>query len=220
METMNVDDGGGREQKRRVDYPSNAKKNQAGSEEKPKIEKVVEGTVVQRKKGLGAKFREAFMVEDSGSVLVYIVQDVLVPAAKNTILEVFSQGLERSLYGETRRHAAGRPGGGGGYTAYHRAREPYSAGGRELSRQARATHDFRDVILQTRADADEVIDGLRELADRFNVASVQDLYDLVGVTGEYTDNKWGWYAEDLRRAGVRPVRGGYLLELSRPDPIN
>jgi hypothetical protein len=216
METMKVDDGGGREKRVRVDYPSNSKKAQAEGEEKPKVEKVVEGTVVQRKKGLGAKFREAFMVEDSGSVLVYIVQEVLVPAAKNTILEVFSQGLERSLYGETRRQSQTRP---GGYTAYHRAREPYSAGGRELSRQARATHDFRDVILTTRGDAEEVIDSLKELADRYNCASVQDLYDLVGVTGEYTDNKWGWYAEDFRRAGVRPVRGGYLLELPRPVSI-
>lgn len=216
MPDMVVDDGGGRQKRIPVDYPSNSKKARE-AEEKPEVKKVIEGNVVQRKKGLGAKFREAFMVEDSGSVLVYIVQEVLVPAAKNTILEVFSQGLERSLYGETRRHAPSRP--GGGYTAYHRARETYSPAGRELSRHARATHDFRDIILQSRGDAEEVIDGLRELADRFNVASVQDLYDLVGVTGEYTDNKWGWYAEDLRRAGVRPVRGGYLLELPRPDTI-
>ena len=216
MEEMIVDNGGGRQERVRVNYPANSNKGKAEGGDKPKVEKIVEGTVIQKKKGPVAKLREAFLIEDSGSVLVYIVQEVLVPAAKNTILEVFTQGLERSLYGETKRSSTRT--GGGGYTAYHKARETYFDR-RDISRQARATHDFRDIILQTRGDAEEVIDGLRELSDRFGTASVQDLYDLVGITGEFTDNKWGWFDADLRRAGVRPIRGGYLLVLPRPEPI-
>jgi len=214
MEEMIVDNGGGRQERVRIDYPGNSKKARTEGEDKPKVASVVEGTVVQRKKGPIARVREAFLVEDSSSVLVYLVQEVLVPAAKNTILEVFSQGLERSLYGETRR----TPARSGGYTAYHKARDTYSDR-RDLSRQARATHDFREVVLQSRADAEAVIDGLRELADQYGTTSVQDFYDLTEITGDYVDNKWGWTYEEVSRARVRVIRGGYLVDLPRPRPI-
>ena len=45
-----------------------------------------------------------------------------------------------------------------------------------------------------------------------------DLYDMVNITGDYTDTKWGWY--DLRGAGVERIRSGYLLDLPRPVPLD
>ena len=45
------------------------------------------------------------------------------------------------------------------------------------------------------------------------MATVADLYELVGVTGEYTDNKYGW--DSLGSASVTRVRGGYLVDLPR-----
>lgn len=78
-------------------------------------------------------------------------------------------------------------------------------------------HDFSDIILASRADAEEVLDRLRDLVSQYDVATVNDLYDLVGLTGEFTDDKWGW--TDLRTASVRVVRGGYLLNLPRTQPI-
>ena len=52
-----------------------------------------------------------------------------------------------------------------------------------------------------------------ELIDQYGVVSVGDLYDLVGVTGAYTDNNYGW--TDLRTASVVRTRDGYMIKLPR-----
>jgi len=212
---MTVDNGGGRQGKVRVDYPSNSRKAKDAPQEKARPEKVVEGAVTRRKKGWRGKLSETFLSEDSTSVVSYVVMDVLVPAAKNAVSDAISQGIERMLFGEIRTRRApvggGRP---GGYTNYNRM---YEEPRRELSRQARATHDFNDIVLASRGDAEDVIDRLRDLISQYEVATVSDLYDLVGLTGDFTDDKWGWY--DMRSASVRAVRGGYLLNLPRTQPI-
>lgn len=87
-----------------------------------------------------------------------------------------------------------------------------------MSRQARAAHDFDEIVLETRGDAEIVIEKLRDTLAQYDVVTVADLYDLVGITGSFTDNKWGWY--NLRDARVSPVRGGYLLDLPGTTAID
>jgi hypothetical protein len=213
---MDIDVGGGRQRRVKVDYPSNSKKPKfEAEEEKPKQEKVVTGSVVTRKKGFGSKIHDTFLSEDSNSVVQYVVMEVLVPAAKNMISDAVSQGVERLMFGDARPRSAST-GTRTNYTNYNRA-QPQSTPQRTMTRQARTTHDFSDVILETRGDAEFVLDRLRDLIDTYTVATVGDLYDLVGLSSEFTDNKWGWY--DLRSASVRAVRGGYLLLLPRTQPL-
>ena len=58
-----------------------------------------------------------------------------------------------------------------------------------------------------------------ELIDAYGFVTVADLYDLVGVTGNYTDNKYGWTS--IRNAEpVRARGGGYILKLPRAIPID
>lgn len=191
--------------------------------EEKKIEKVVQGEVVRRKKPLGKRFLDTFVGGDAKTVATYVVMDVLLPAAKDAIADSFSQGIERMLFGEVR-SASRRPGRapGHGYTSYNRFSSPSSATRREdprsVSRQARAKHDFDEIILATRVEAEEVIERLFDLISNYEAATVADLYELVGITGDYTDNKWGW--TDIRGAGITRIRSGYLLDLPRPEPLD
>ena len=57
-----------------------------------------------------------------------------------------------------------------------------------------------------------------ELIDTYGNVSVADLYDLVGKSSEYTDNKYGW--TNLRNAEPVRVRDGYMLKLPKPGPID
>lgn len=86
-----------------------------------------------------------------------------------------------------------------------------------MSRQARAQHNFDEIVLQSRTEAEEVVDRLFEVVSRYGSASVADLYELVGLSSTHTDNKWGW--DDLQGAGVSRVRGGFLLDLPEPEPL-
>ena len=56
-----------------------------------------------------------------------------------------------------------------------------------------------------------------ELIETYGIVSVADLYELVGVDGEYTDNDYGW--TNIRNADVVRTRDGYLLSLPKAMPI-
>lgn len=205
-----------------MDYPSNSQKSkEEPSEEKDpkKVEKVISGRVVRRKKPVGRKFSEVFFGGTAKDVWSFVVADVLIPAAKDMISDSFSQGIDRMLYGDR------APGGRSkskmaGYVNYSRpaARRTYEDPRPAMTRKGRATHNFDEIILDSRGEAEEVIDRLFDLTSRYEVATVADLYELVGISGSYTDDKWGWM--DLRGASVSRVRSGYLLDLPRPEPID
>lgn len=211
-----------------MEYPSNsqrANKDDPPKQEVKRLEKVTQGEVVRRKKPMHKRFVEKFFGDTVGGVLGYLAIDILVPAAKDTIVELFSSGVERLFYGDMRppSRRGGRFGGPVGHTAYNRAgaTSPYHQSREELrnlSRRGRSSHDFDEIILATRVEAEEVIDRLFDLVSQYNSATVADLYELVGVTPGYTDNKWGW--TDIRGAGVTRIKGGYLLDLPRPEPLD
>lgn len=221
LHIMVTDDGGGRRNHMPVDYPSNARTLRAAKEpEEPpkqekKVEKIVEGVVVTRKRPLWRRAGDAMAGEDTGEgVLYYVLMDVFVPATKSLIYDVFSQGLERYLFGVARpRSRADRPAGHINYTAKSRP-SAYN----QVTAAARARHDFNDVILESRGEAEDVLDGLLELVEQFGSASVEDFYDLVGISTSFTDNKWGW--NDLHSASVRATRGGYMIILPRTIPLD
>ena len=59
-----------------------------------------------------------------------------------------------------------------------------------------------------------VLDTLLKLVEDYDVARVADYYQLVGRTGSWTDNEWGW--TNLSDSRVRRIPEGYILELPRP----
>lgn len=208
-------------------YPGNSqsqKPNQAPKEKK--VTKIISSEPIRRKKSFGKRFTDTFISgEDAESVFGYLFSEVFVPAAKDTISDIVTQGIDRVLFGEVRgrgirSRTASQNRYSNGLVSYNRIssglkrEEPR----REMSRQSRATHNFDEIILETRVEAQEVIDGLNEIISMYEMAKISDLYDMCGIAGSYTDEKWGWF--DLR--GSRPVRvkGGYLLDLPKPELID
>lgn len=207
-------------------YPGNSKRVTAKAPEKKappkekKVEKVVVGTVTRRKKPLSKRFSETFVGGDAQSVAAYVMNDVMVPAAKDMIADAVSQGIEKMLFGESRGRSRGASVAGAAYTSYNRISTQAKAGGanRDMSPRARASHNFDEIILDTRAEAQEVLDSLFTLISDYDVATVADLYEMVGQTGTFTDEKWGWV--DMRGASVTRIKGGYLLNLPSPKFID
>lgn len=192
-------------------------------EQKPRNEPVVEMPVVQRKKGFWRSTKDFFRSDEVGTIGSYLRDDVAVPAIQNLIYDVIENGAERLLFGSTgrntrRRGVDRRP----TYVNYsgRSTMERRESGGREtreLSTAARRTHDFGEIILASRAEANEVLDKMAALIEEYGQASVLDLYELVNIDGNHTDDKWGW--TQLRTAGVVHVRDGYLLDLPRTEAL-
>jgi hypothetical protein len=199
------------------EFPSNSESSKTGK----KISPVVTRGASRRKKSLRRQFKETFVAGDAKSAIQYVIFDVLLPAAKDMVVEAGSSGLEKLIFGEGRRRGMMRPPSGPtGHISYNRysSESRFSGPQRAISRQARARHNFDEIVLDQRAEAEEVIDRLFDLVSRYETASVADLYELVGLDSVHTDNKWGW--TDLTGAGVTRVRGGYLLDLPEPEAFD
>lgn len=212
------------------DFPSNSQNPRIATEtdkeeSAKKVQKIISGEAVRRKKSTASRFKEMFFGDDTKSVVEYVFADVLIPAARDMVVDAFTQGLERMVFGEARssnRRTGHRP-VNGAYTSYNnRYSSSQSSSNRRdeprtMSRRARGSHDFDEIILPTRSEATGTIDRMYELLDKHNAVSVSDLYELVGIEGSYVDEKWGW--TDLRGADVHRVSNGYLLKLPRTVEI-
>lgn len=196
------------------EYKSNSHKSKCEvRKEDKKIEKVATGKVKTKKKSGANKLSEVFVTEDISSVKDYILYDVLLPAAKKTISEIVSNGIDMLLYGETKSKSKSR-GSKVSYSKYYDDREDDY---RRSSRRRAVGYDYEDVILESRREAEEVLNRMEDLIDSYGVVSVADLYDLVGISGKYTDNKYGW--TNLRDADIERTRDGYLLVFPRVKPL-
>lgn len=201
------------------EYPSNSQQRRpAPAPDKPKtVEKIVTGNVTMRKPTLGKKARELFLSGSAQSVWGYVAYDILLPALKDTLADVVIGGVERSLFGDSRGPRSRSMGSGPsfGQTNYGNfSKSPsgrYAKDDRQVSRRARSTHSFGEIVLDTRAEADQVLMLMTELVDTYGQATVNDLYSALGVTGEFTDVTYGW--TDLMDARVIRRNYGYILDL-------
>ena len=220
-EKMKVDMGGFEGTKIvQMEFPTNshkAVKKEKVVEEK-KIVKVTSGKVVQKKKTLGKKFTETFLGDNIESVSSYIIYDVVIPAAKSMISDTVSSGIEMLLFGETRSNKRARRDGSKSYvsySSYYKDDTVRDKGRRYADRPTKqhARHNFDDIIIESRGEAEEVLSHLVDLTEDYGMASVADLYDLVGITSNFTDNKYGW--DNLSGASISRVRDGYLINLPK-----
>lgn len=191
-------------------YPSNTIKTRENTEptvEKKKVEKVITGQAKTKKKSSFSKFFGGAVADGAEDIKTYLVKDVLIPNVKKAVSDV----VDMILYGgNSKRGRTNLP--KVSYRSFYD--EPRIS--RAETRPVQG-YSYDEVILQSRGDAEEVLSQLNDMIDTYSIASVADLYDLVGITGNYTDNRYGW--TNLANADVVRTRDGYMLKLPRAIPI-
>lgn len=209
-----------------MDFPGNTnKENTPKTPAKKEIVKVTTGEVIKRKTSLGKRLRGMFFGGEFRSASTYITSVVLLPALKNMVVDATSKGVERIIYGEARGPGAGYPTTGRPRTSYNMPIDRYSGRNRPgilpdqppLQRQVSRRPDSGEIVVSSREESEVVIERLTDIIDTYNVASVADLHDLVGLPTTHVDNKWGWTS--MAYANVRQIREGYLIELPPVEPI-
>lgn len=217
------------------EYPSNrigdpgspaASRFKDNEQETPPVDKDIKRVTSEepkrRRRSLRKQFKAVFFNGDPKATAEYVAFGVLLPAAQDMVLDAISGGAERIIKGETRRRrtTSAPPSGPSGFVSYNR----YSMGGqraqeppRYVSHRARASHNFDEIVLTSRAEAEEVIERMYDIIGRYDSVTVADFYELVGTPSAHTDHKWGWV--DLRGAGVARVRNGYLIDLPTPEVL-
>jgi hypothetical protein len=190
------------------------KEDQKRSVLEKKVEKVIAGTVKSKKKSEIRKFTDIFISEGINNVKSYILLDVLIPAIKKAISDIVTNGIDMILYGET-----GKTKSNSIISSHFPKPRDGRNGRRDYSAvRTKTGYNYDDIILDNRGEAEDVLSRMDELISTYGLVSVADLYDLVGVTGNYTDNKYGW--TDIRSASVIRVRDGYMLKLPKALPLD
>lgn len=213
------------------DFPSN---NRQSSSEPPepktdqrKIGKIVEGSAVVRKKSLSTRVRNMFFGGDHRSVIDVVTSDVMLPALRDMIAEAATQAVERVIFGETRstsRRSSNRTYVSGQQTNYSRYSSTPQSNQSSRSREdssfrRRSSRDMEEFVVTSRMEAEAVLERLDLLIEKFSIASIGDLRDMLGMSPQFTDEKWGW--SNLAGSRVHRVTGNeYVLVLPSPEPID
>jgi hypothetical protein len=200
-----------------MELPSNSDMSKRPADKPEPVEKVQRVTktvAVQRKKTLGKRFSETFLGGDARGAGSYVMFDVLLPALRDMVADTVTMGIERMVYGDAARPRNSRVRGGVvGHTAYNRVSAGLRIDPREAAAQGRsrrAGHSFDDIVVDTRIEAEEVVNSMFNHLNKYEQVSLATLYDFVGIQWNYIDQKWGWV--DLAGTDIRRTRDGYLLK--------
>ena len=184
--------------------------------EKKRIEKVTTGKVMVKKKGEMSKIAgKIISQEDIGSIRSYLINDVIIPTIKNTIWDAFTNSLDMILFGGTGRSKKRSSANKISYRDYYDKRDDRRRYGQS---RVNSLYDLDDIVLESRGEAERVLDQMSELIDTYKFVRVSDLYDLIGESCDYTANNYGW--SNLRNADIVHTRDGYKLKLPRALPID
>lgn len=169
-----------------------------------------------RKQSLARKFLRYILADTIETARERTIKDVLLPGIRNLIFDTGNEMMAMLLFpGESDRPSgyrggySKRKGERTSYDKYYRDKDRRNSTRRESYRDS--AYDPDDIILDTRAQANDALDELDFIIHKYGQASIANFYDIVGVTGEWTDNRYGWTS--LRGAGVKPVRDGFMIIL-------
>lgn len=192
-------------------------------EKRTKLDPVVKkGSVVSTKKPFGQKLKDTFIGEDVRDVKRYILMDMVVPGIKNAVLDV----LQMMFFGEVIDQGRSHVSRDRGYTNYSASYRGSSYSSRSSSRRRERDRryeddekvDYRNIVLRNREDAEDVVDEMKTRIRKYGSCSIADLFDLINVTGKYTDNNWGW--RDERDIGIRRINSGFLLDVREAEYLD
>jgi hypothetical protein len=155
----------------------------------------------------------------------YVNEEIIKPAIKNLIFDAITSAASRAMYGRT--GGPYRPSGqvrnGNQYPPrpvtnyskqYDQRPQPEE---RKPIRHAR--YDVGDFLITDRNDAANILTSLVEYADRYDVVSIADFYDLIGIAAQHTDHNYGWTIDTISHATIMPVRGGFIIKFPPVEVI-
>lgn len=209
-----------------VEYQSNSRKKREEEAnppaEKKTLEKIVTGEVVVKPPSIWKRSKGMFFGGDIKSAGRSAVADVLLPAARNTLLDAGFRYMEKLIMGDSPTMRGRRP--------EMRSRIQYNSpiqrqfpqsgmlpGQPPIAPIRVATKESNSIRIASRSDADNVLTTMVECVSQYGVVSLADLNELLGQHVSAVDHNWGW--TNLNHSEIRQVSDGWMLELPPMEEI-
>jgi hypothetical protein len=186
------------------------------AEERQRPNAITESSGVVHK-GVLDKFKDNFIKQDIHVVKDKLVDNVLIPSIKRIISDTISNGIDMILYGEVQnKNSWGFPNSSSGFSKISMI--PYNSifeKKKPMEQQsANEVYEYGRVTVASMEAAKDVIRQMREICDLYHNVRVADLYDLVKLVPNGTDNRYGW--TDFSTATFRMLPDGRYLIVTPP----
>lgn len=206
-------------------FMSNTAREQSGL--KPKVAPPAVSTTV-KEKPMRRRVAEAFISSERGNIKDHVIFDVVIPAIKNAITDVISDGVSMLLYGEkssVRKSKASKTPYGSFWASSIFEDSGRKAQASEESKRGSLSR-YLDATWASKDDAQSVLDCMVTILESYPAVTVADFYSLLTdengnpiFTIESVHSKWGWKS----LSAVTPVKatnGQWGLSLPRPQRLD
>lgn len=201
----------------------------SGRRERSDLSRSVSRRAEIKKETFGDRVKHACLGERSllEAIEDYIIEG-LIPGAKALFFDTIFGSFESYLFGQASgRRVGGRSSQEAGYNYAKRYKLDRERDGRDSRDRRRDVGYIWELIEpMSRSEANSVLADMRDRADKDEYCTVGDLMYYLGfkerdISDEPGSESQCWYLDDLRsdRAGIREVRGGYLLDLPKPRSV-
>lgn len=186
-----------------------------------KIESTLSGNATIQKKSGFERFKDSIIAEDINNVGSWIFNEVIVTSFKRAIFDIVTNGIDMLLYGKAsaKQTSQSRTSYSGYYTSGG-SRYQTSSFMDQRSKPAVKSFSYDNIVFPTRGEAEEALEDMLEVIDRYGNVSVSDFYEIAKVkeVPDYTFNDYGWF-NIPRNTDVLRCRDGYILKLPRIEQI-
>ena len=161
------------------------------------------------------------VVDDLKDVGSGLMSDVIIPAFKNMLYDFITSGSSQMIFHDDRGVRRNAQRNHKDYSSIYDGQKRTKAALSSSSRARTRRNMVRDIVLNTRQDARDIIDELSENIEHYGFTTVADYYECCSYSGSPQDNNYGWDKSAFR--GVRIISssdGGYIIDLPRPIPFD
>ena len=149
----------------------------------------------------------------------YVGHEIIVPMIKNAFVDSMTTGINMAVFKDqpqpNRRNNPGwnnRQHQNTNRVQYDKSYQNNQVNQYQSPNTKRTIYAIREAVFPNREEALMVLDNMMNEIDKYGQVSVADYYDWIGIgDSTFADVSYGW--DDLNRARVVSVRGGYAISL-------
>lgn len=182
--------------------------------------KVPKGGVVKEKKRPLIERLVVGVVGPNGikGIVTSLYSDIIVPNLQQMVFDSLSRGFYQMIFRtDAPPQYRGTYGGRTDYRTYSSG--PAYTPPKVDTRTVRPKNHVERYYIQTRHDAEYVLNDLVDYSGRYGFATVADYYEALQVPTEFTHNSYGWTHQQMLTVRVLPENGVYYLDLPRPEQV-
>lgn len=206
-------------------YPSNTLKErnkQAQKKEKPDLKCVVSGKSKPVPQSLWSKVFVGIKPASGQTMKSFIFDEIVTPLIQRAVVEGVTGAINYLVKGDAYADRKNNNSFGKSYINYNGISSGKSNGNSSqyVYSGKNSGMEIENVWFESRVDAQRVLDEMQNVIAGYDILTVNGFYDIIGRTNiiDPSNEKFGW--SDLRNAYITASRGGWVIHLPHPMPID